>query len=190
MAALPTGNTETTMNTFEILLPHYDFSERHAIIIRGQASDILDAVAAFRVQNDPLVRQIIRLRELPGRLMKRLSAPPLDLEDFTLLARTGHTLAYGLVGAFWHADYGLRSIPSPDAFMAVRQGDLCKLVLGFTVAPISESRCRLITETRVLCLGDKARQRFTPYWFLIRPVSGLLRRRMLWNIRRVVEQQS
>ena len=53
------------MNTFEILLPHYDFSERHAIIIRGQASDILDAVAAFRVQNDPLVRQIIRLRELP-----------------------------------------------------------------------------------------------------------------------------
>ncbi|SAY46887.1 hypothetical protein KRIGEM_03292 [Komagataeibacter rhaeticus] len=95
-----------------------------------------------------------------------------------------------LVGAFWHADYGLRSIPSPDAFMAVRQGDLCKLVLGFTVAPISKSRCRLITETRVLCLSDKARQRFTPYWFLIHPVSGLLRRRMLWNIRRIVEQHS
>ena len=76
------------MNTLEILLPHYDFSERHAIIIRGQASDILDAVAAFRVQNDPLVRQIIRLRELPGRLMKRLSAPPLDLEDFTHVSYT------------------------------------------------------------------------------------------------------
>ncbi|MDT8872990.1 hypothetical protein RAA17_22550 [Komagataeibacter rhaeticus] len=178
------------MNTFEILLPYYDFSERHAIIIRGQASDILDAVAAFRVQNDPLVRQIIRLRELPSRLMKRLSARPLDLEDFTLLARTGHALAYGLVGAFWHADYGLGTIPSPDAFMAARQGDLCKLVLGFTVVSISKNRCRLVTETRVLCLSDKARQRFTPYWFLIRPVSGVLRRRMLWNIRRIVEQHS
>ncbi|WP_058988587.1 hypothetical protein [Acetobacter senegalensis] len=178
------------MNTFEIFLPHYDFSEHHAIIIRGQASDILDAVAAFRVQNDPLVRQIIRLRELPGRLMKRLSAPPLDLDDFTLLARTRHALTYGLVGAFWHPDYGLRSIPSPNTFMAGQQGDLCKLVLGFTVVPISKSKCRLITETRVLCLSDKARQRFTPYWFLIRPISGLLRSRMLWNIRRIVELQS
>ncbi|WP_242402443.1 hypothetical protein [Komagataeibacter kakiaceti] len=153
------------MNTFEILLPHYDFSERHAIFIRGQASDILDAVAAFRIQNDPLVRQIIRLRELPGRLMKRLSAPPLDLEDFTLLARTGHALAYGLVGAFWHADYGLRTIPSPDAFMAVREGDLCKLVLGFTVVSISKNRCRLIPCSATLVRTGSCVARFyTDAW--------------------------
>ncbi|WP_239021547.1 hypothetical protein [Novacetimonas cocois] len=86
------------MNTFESLLPHYDFSERHAIIIRGQASDMLDAVAAFRVQNAPLVRQITRLRELPGRLMKYLSAKLLlvapDLSVASVHQRWPHLNVY------------------------------------------------------------------------------------------------
>ncbi|MCF3637384.1 hypothetical protein LU298_12865 [Komagataeibacter intermedius] len=188
MSTLSPDNDKVLIDAFDYFLPRYNFSERHAITIHGQPSDILDTIADYRVQDDPLIRQVISLRELPGRLSKHLSAPPLDLDDFTLLARTEHTLAYGLAGAFWRADYGLCSLPSADAFIATKQGDICKLVLGFTVAPISRSRCRLITKTRVLCLSDKARRYFTPYWFLIRPVSGLLRRRMLWNIRRIIEQ--
>lgn len=186
---MPIGVTETIMNIFEYFLPHFDFSERHEIIIRGQVCHILDAIAAYRVQNDPLVRKIIHVRELPGRLSKHLSAPPLDIENFTQLGRTEHALTYGLVGSFWRADYGLHAIPSSDAFMATKQGDICKLILGFTVVPSNRTTCRLITETRVLCLSRKARQRFMPYWFLIRPVSGLLRRRMLWGIRRAVEKR-
>lgn len=178
------------MKILDSLLPRFDFSERHAIIIRGPASDSLNAAEAYRLQDDPFVRWVIRLRELPGRALNRLTAPPLDRDNFTPLGRTEHALAFGLVGAFWRADYGLRTIPSPDAFMAVQQGDLCKLALGFTAIPLDETTCRLTTETRVLCLSDEARRRFTPYWFLIRPVSGLLRRRMLRGIRRTVENAS
>ncbi|MFT8471263.1 hypothetical protein [Acetobacter persici] len=178
------------MNIFDVFLPRYNFSERHATNVRGQPSDILDVIATYRVQEDPFLRSVIALRELPGRLFKRLSSSPLDMQDFILLARTEHALVYGLAGAFWHANYGLCSVPSPDAFMAIKQGNICKLVLGFAVIPVSKTQCRLITETRVLCLSKAARQHFTPYWFLIRPVSGLLRRRMLWSIRKKIEKKN
>ena len=42
----------------------------------------------------------------------------------------------------------------------------------------------LTTQTRVHCLDADALRRFTSYWYLIRPVSGLIRRRMLKAIAR------
>ncbi|MCA4125719.1 hypothetical protein LDY98_05140, partial [Pseudomonas aeruginosa] len=40
----------------------------------------------------------------------------------------------------------------------------------------------LHTETRVFCPDRASRLRFTPYWVAIRPVSGLIRRRLLAGI--------
>ena len=45
----------------------------------------------------------------------------------------------------------------------------------------------LTTETRVLCADAGARRRFLPYWYLIRPASGMIRRVMLREIRRSAE---
>ncbi|ABJ14701.1 hypothetical protein I5G24_21295 [Pseudomonas aeruginosa] len=42
----------------------------------------------------------------------------------------------------------------------------------------------LHTETRVFCPDRASRLRFTPYWLAIRPVSGLIRRRLLAGIER------
>jgi len=47
---------------------------------------------------------------------------------------------------------------------------------------LPDGRTRLLTETRVHCVDAGARRRFTPYWWLIRPVSGLIRRRLLARI--------
>ncbi|SEA49031.1 hypothetical protein [Variovorax sp. YR216] len=39
-----------------------------------------------------------------------------------------------------------------------------------------------LTETRVQCVDRSALRHFTPYWWVIRPVSGLIRRRLLARI--------
>ena len=39
------------------------------------------------------------------------------------------------------------------------------------------------TRTRVWCGDAAAQRRFTAYWLLIRPASGLIRRRMLQRVR-------
>ena len=172
------------MNLLDEFIPRFDFSERHSVDISAPASLIMNAVAAWRNQDDPLVRAAIRLREMPARLLGHARQRNLDLTDFTLLERRGDAaLVYGLTGAFWRADYGLCDIPTTDAFLTPCHDDVCKLALGFSIQPGPHGTQLLVTETRVFCAMDRARRRFTPYWYLIRPVSGLIRRRMLATIR-------
>lgn len=43
----------------------------------------------------------------------------------------------------------------------------------------NEDTAILSTETRIVCADRSAQRHFAPYWYLIRPVSGVIRRRML-----------
>lgn len=176
------------MTLIDEFLPRYDFRERHTALISAPADLILDCAARQRAQDDPLIRLAIRLRELPSRLMQRSQRPPLDLDDFTFLGRDGDRgLAFGLIGAFWQADYGLLDIDSPEAFKATVRTDVCQLVMDFNVDATASGASMLSTETRVFCPSPAVRRRFAPYWFVIRPVSGLIRQRTLARIRREAE---
>ncbi|GAA0545419.1 hypothetical protein GCM10008941_26660 [Rhizomicrobium palustre] len=57
-------------------------------------------------------------------------------------------------------------------------------MLAFAAHRTPDGQTRLVTETRVHCANRSARLRFTPYWLLIRPVSGLLRQRTLSAIKK------
>lgn len=178
------------MALIEHFLPTHQFSERHACTIAAPAARILDAVAAYRADSDPLFRAMIGLRELPMRLFGRADRQraTFGMDDFTLLGRDDESIVYGLTGRFWAANYGLVPITDGAAFLAVDADDIGKLVLAFTIEHDKEGRTRLVTETRVYCTSQAARRKFLPYWLLIRPVSGLLRRRTLSSIRRTCEQ--
>lgn len=176
------------MASIDDVLPRFDFRERHSATIGAPAGVILDYAARYRAQDDPLVRAAIRLREWPARRLRLSNRPPLDVDDFTPLGRDGdRALAFGLIGAFWKADYGLLEIPSADAFRANGRTDVCTLVMGFSVQSALTGRSELTTETRVFCPTPAVRRRFAPYWYLIRPVSGLIRRRMLARIGKQAE---
>lgn len=165
-------------------VPHVDLRERHRILIHAPPSVIMAEVEKFRIRDDPLAQRVLWLRELPGRLLHKARRKTFDLDDFTCLGKPDpRTLAYGLLGAFWEADYGLVACDSAAAFTNNRDRDVCKLLLTFRVTPVSDETSYLTTETLVSCPSPEARRRFAPYWYLIRPVSGLLRRRLLRIIR-------
>jgi len=169
-------------------LPRFDFRESHAIAIRAPSAVILDCAQRQSAQDDLLIRLAIRLRETPARWLGRSNRPPLDLGDFTFLGRAADkSLAFGLVGAFWQSDYGLVAVRSPDAFRRIDNHDVCQLVMGFDVQTNGRGDSILTTETRVFCPTPAVWRKFAPYWYLIRPVSGLIRRRMLARIRREAE---
>jgi hypothetical protein len=177
------------MMLIDEVLPRYDFRELHGTTARAPSSIILDCVARQRAQDDPIVRLAIRLRELPSRLVGQSRPRPLDLEDFTFLGRDGdRSLAYGLTGAFWQADYGLLEVRTLEDFKAVERLDVCQLVMCFTVESTTSGETLLSTETRVFCPTSETRRKFAPYWYIIRPVSGLIRRRMLTRIRQQAER--
>ena len=60
---------------------------------------------------------------------------------------------------------------------------MARLALNFSVAQTDQGQT-LTTQTRVFCPDDESLRRFRPYWLLIRPASGFIRRRLLQRIAR------
>ena len=180
------------MSLIETFLPTYQFQERHALVVDSPPAALLDSVLLPGATEDPWAKQFIRLRELPDRLLGYLGAgsglrhrASFGIDDFMPLGRDGdREIAFGLVGRFWQRDYGLVTLEQPPLqFASYAEPGLAKLVLNFSTEALPDGRTRLATETRVHCMDRAAQRRFTPYWWLIRPVSGLIRQRLLARLR-------
>jgi hypothetical protein len=178
------------MTLLDTYLPVYQFREFHQVSVQTAPADLLDAVNLPGILDDPWVKRFIRLRETPGRLLSALGRRSLlkdkaafGLSDFTRLGRDlDREVAFGLVGKFWQFDYGLVSMVDARAFERFGIIGVPKLVLNFSVDAADRGCTWLRMETRVYCNDRKSFVRFLPYWLLIRPVSRLMRRRLLRRI--------
>lgn len=177
-------------------MPEWQFQERHALWVKGAAaSQLFEAIEPALKAPDPLIDSAIALRELPGRLLQRLGwgenrlpTRPFGHDSFTRLAQTpGQEVVFGLAGHFWRLDYGLVKFTDAEAFAQLQA--VPKLVLDVRLEP-AVNGCTLLTRTRVHCPDETSRRRFAPYWYLIRPVSGVIRRRLLNRIRSLAQAVS
>lgn len=177
-------------------LRDWQFEEVHALRIRATPAACLDAAEAVDPADDALIQAALALREAPGRLAGALgrrgslhTRPRFGLRDFVPLGRDGdRSVCHGLVGAFWRLGYGLFPQASAADYARFAQPGVAKLALSFHTEPDGPGHTRLVTTTRVMCPDADSLRRFRPYWGLIRPVSGLIRRRLLQRIRRLAEQ--
>lgn len=178
-------------------VPRPHFREKHATHVDALPAVILRAVASYRPEGDRFFQRMIGLRELPMRIGRRVTGgqkadarPPFGIDNFSLLQQEEDEIVYGLAGRFWRSDYGLAPLPDCAAFLSLNEPGTAKLALNFAVRPNNTGGSTLSTETRVVCADTSAWIRFAPYWYLIRPVSGLIRRRILASIRRVSESEA
>lgn len=177
------------MALIERLLPQWQFSEQHTLVLDGVTpAQAYASIIPGLSSQDPLINQAIALREAPGRLLRALGlsrnslpSKAFGFHSFTLLGQVPNTeVAFGLAGSFWQLDYGLRPVDNAKAFAAMI--DQPRLVLNVCVEPVGDHSCSLVTHTRVYCPDEAQRRRFAPYWYAIRPVSGLIRQRLLRRI--------
>jgi len=184
------------MKLIEKYLPVFHFIERHRLLVTAAPVDLLDAVTLAGTIDDPWVSRAVRIRELPGRLLAALGRgnaledrAAFGLNDFTLLGRdSDREIAFGLAGQFWKIDYGLVTVHGPDEFEVLSAIGVPKLELNFSVESADAGHVWLCTETRIFCNDRKSFFRFLPYWWMIRPVSGLMRRRLLLRIRNAADR--
>jgi hypothetical protein len=175
-------------------LPEWQFDEVHHIRSSASPAALLDAAAAYDPAHDRWINMALAVREAPGRLASGLGLggamagrARFGLGDFVVLGRQGdEALAYGLAGRFWEPGYGLQPLADAGAFIHFAEPGAAKLLLAFEARRDGQAS-RLTTITRVRCTDDAARRRLLPYWAVIRPVSGLIRRRILADIRRAAE---
>ncbi|GHC46420.1 hypothetical protein GCM10010096_17310 [Alcaligenes pakistanensis] len=178
------------MSLSDKYLPNSHFHERHALDIAATQAEVIAAALCYKPDSDLIFKCAIAARGLPMRLFdllkrrKAVSQAPFSLDNFTMLEQNAdQELAFGLAGKFWMLNYGQSAVKDGAEFLAFKESGAAKLVLSFKTEQLNDSHTQLSTETRVFCLDKEARRKFTPYRYLIRPVSGLLRRRILASIR-------
>jgi hypothetical protein len=181
------------MSLMDRFLPSYQFSERHQVTVRCRPGELLDIIQNFQPPKDRFGETAMLVRQLPARLMHVLAPSrtpppsPVTRANFIPLARDGdREMVGGLVGKFWRPDFGLVGVKDASGFLLCNPPKTAKLVIGFAAEQTGELTV-LATETRVYCPDRYALIMFFPYWLIIRPVSGVLRRRFLATIRRVAE---
>ena len=184
-------------------LPRWDVRERHRTRVAAPPESVYAALAQADLADSPLVRLLLGARALPGalwrgpaglRALSREARAPITLgafesRGFTRLAeRPPDELVIGLEGRFWRPDGALCTLPAEHYVQTPPAPGTARGVWNFALERMADGATELTTETRVLCADDAARARFLPYWYLIRPGSGLIRRYMLRAVRRRAER--
>ncbi|MDQ3957683.1 MAG: hypothetical protein M3273_05105 [Actinomycetota bacterium] len=170
----------------------YDVRSSHAIEVDAPAAVVYRAVRDMDLGKSLPVVALLALRGMPHFLTgKARPSRSITLETFlqagfTILEeRPPSELVAGAVGKFWRADSGLLRI-APEEFTPFDEPGHAKAALTFVVEERG-SGSLLSTETRVACTDASALRKFSIYWRIVGPFSGLIRRIMLAQVKRAAE---
>lgn len=178
-----------TMTTLAKALPNARFSERHWLDIDGSPDQVWAALSAVQWGDLRLTAPLMALRGL-GQIQGLREQRLLDQGPVTLLhTDPPHYAAAGEVGRPWQ----LRPEPgrtptSLEGLSAFGEPGWLKYGMDFVLEAAGSDRTRLTTTTLCEPTDESAARRFRPYWMLIRPFSGLIRREMLHAIARRVRR--
>jgi len=145
------------MKSLDIYLPSYEFRSRHEVRVDADAARADRALREVTFKEVPLVRALLFARGLglsggTDRVLSTMVPRASVLEDVP-----GEGIVLSLTGRFWRLRGRGRDTPATAVVdFRARQG-------------------LLSTETRVHVLDPASRRKFSRYWRVVRPFSGLTR---------------
>lgn len=179
-------------------LPQCEILERHETRVAAPADVTYVAAREMSLASSPLVRAILRGRELLMRSSveeRPDERPPQSLIDEVLsigwgvLAQEpGREIVLGAVTQPWKSDVKFRALP-PDEFAAFDDPGFAKIAWTIRAEPLGPATSRFYTETRVATTDMDARKRFRWYWTMVSPGVRLIRRESLRLVRADAEHR-
>ncbi|SRR5580765_1160456 len=172
-------------------LPGAQFGERHARRIPASRDAVWDALHDLRVRDLTVTKPLSWLRA-GGRTatgdQRLLDQPsPVVVLDESRPA----WITAGRIAKPWQPRPDIGPVPeSLDALRVFDEPGWLKYGMEFTIEPDGEAGSVLRTVTLCEATDRAAWRRFVPYWALIRPWSGLIRRDVLAAVARRATQVS
>lgn len=165
----------------DTFLPDYDFNERHSTRVRTDPDKAYVKMLGTRIATDWIMKILLRVRGISHQ-DERLTA--FGKGVFTKLGeRPGEEIVFGIISndGFFSS---CRSCTVEEFMMPDK--DVIRSVINFRSDRIG-NEVMISTETRILCGNSKLKKSFSRYWFIVKPFSGLLRKRMLRQLKRGME---
>lgn len=106
---------------------------------------------------------------------------------FVLLLDSPEEVVFGIAGKFWLPSGGRVCDLTPEGFFAFADDGFAKATWSISFTGQGPGSTRVATETRVQCLGARARRCFRLYRTFVRPFSGLIRHVLLRQVKQRAE---
>ena len=177
-------------------MPSYDVAERHHVRIAAPSALTLAAAREVDLQGSPLVRAIIKAREVI------LGATPDDRPRLRGLLAEVQSLGWGVlaeiperevvVGAVtkpWEANVTFRALPS-EQFAAFSEPGYVKIAWTLRAESIGTTDSIFRTETRAVATDATARAKFRRYWSFLSPGIILIRWAILGPLKSEAERRA
>jgi hypothetical protein len=177
-------------------MPSYDVAERHHVRVAAPSAVTLAAAREVKLQGSPLVRAIIKAREVI------LGATPDDRPHQSGLLAEVQSLGWGVlaevpdrevvVGAVtrpWEANVTFRALPA-DRFAAFSEPGYVKIAWTLRAESIGATDSIFRTETRAVATDPTARARFRWYWAFLSPGIILIRWAILQPLKSDAERRA
>lgn len=182
-------------------LPRFDVSLMVHTLVDATPEETYAAIENVDLLQDRLVALLVGARDLPRRVANRIQGKPeprtmgpVRLRDIVsaetgwipLGEAAGRELVAGLVGKFWHRDYGVLKV-SPGDFRTFDVPGYAKTVADLSVRPYGTGRTLLLYESRTATTDEQAQVHFRRYWTFLRPFVFILMHRAVLAMKREAE---
>ena len=181
-------------------LPTFEVRERHIRLMPADVDPVRAAITQTDLTSIPVVRALLVLRALPGRLRAQLGggqvpvAPPFTLADmqragWTSFADGPEEIAFGTITRPWKIGGEAPLEVRREEFAAFSAPGYAKVAFSIRADPYGPCRTLVMTETRVATTDPRSNRRFAAYWVIVGPLSALIRQLALRGIAMRVEHQ-
>jgi hypothetical protein len=177
-------------------MPTYDVVDRHQIRVDAPAAVTFDVAQTMDLFEMPVVRAIIKGRELmlgatsDVRPRSRGLLAEVQSLGWVVLAETpGREVVVGAVTKPWQPNVTFRSL-APEAFAEFAEPDYVKIAWTLRADPSGANVSVFRTETRAIATDAAARQKFRKYWSFLSPGIRLIRRVSLAPLKSEAERRA
>jgi hypothetical protein len=174
-------------------IPSPEVAEHHHIEIDAPPDVVMTAAKEMRLLSSPIVRGLIKIRELalggepdPRPHPEALLAQAQSIGWVVLAEQANREIVLGAVTQPWNADPGFRPIPAGE-FAAFREPGYVKIAWSLRTDPVDKRHTVFHTETRVSTTDPEARRKFRRYWSFVAPGVELIRLALLRPLKREAE---
>ena len=178
------------------LMPAFEVSSHHRVRVSAPAAITLSAAREMDLLDLPLVRAIIRGRELVlGATPERQIRPQGLLDEMLALGwrvlaeEPDREIVVGAVTQPWKANVVFRGLPASE-FAAFNEPGYVKIVWTLRADPLGSAESMFHTDTRAVATDPQARANFRWYWSLFSPGMHLIRWASLAPLKRSAERRA
>ena len=159
-------------------LSHYTFNEYHEIVVDSPIANVFSVANDFDLSKSKTIAWLFKIRGLPTQRLNLQNF----IDDIGFTNLESNAPYENLIG-FW-ARVKIAPIPSYEDFINNSISPWVKVVWNFQCEELEENKTKVSTETRVLCVAPITKITFRLYWLMIKPFSGLIRKKMLKIIKK------